>query len=871
MIDLRIARHISDFSPVALKKNHIGSGMYSSQILERSVMISYLLIVILISVSNLTAAPLKNVPITLIQPNGDVVYCYASGDEFYNWAHDKDNYTIIRNRNGYYVYAIEQNDALIPSEYIVGKIDPNKVGLKQGANISSARVQKLKETILMRESQAYPNKVCAPTAGSLNNIVIFIRFKDENEFVASSATYDTLFNAPFLKSVYNYYNEVSYSKIGILSTFYPNLDGIVFSYQDNHPRDYYKPDTLSAIGYKLDQRGPREQMLLRDALNFVSSQIPPEINLDTNNDGQVDNVCFVVSGTTTPWSTLLWPHMSSLYQYVIYINGKKVGNYNFQLQSMLDVGTLCHEMFHSLGGPDLYHYDSKSTFSPAGSWDIMCGGGAHMGAYMKWKYGKWIDAIPEITTPGSYTMSSLVSSPACCYRIPSPYSSNQYFVVEYRRKAGFYESGLQGNGLIVYRIDTRYRGNASGPPDEVYMYRPDGNLVDNGKPNNAFFNRDVGRWVFHDTTNPSCFLTNGSPGGINIEVGSALNVSKPSSTISLNVLEPIKIQSRNDYSVASRAFNWIDIAGSKTGKITSWKNGNQDANGAKDDGWTPRPIPIGFGFTYYGVKYDSIYVGVNGLVSFTQNVLNTASQYGPSGVDSLGYFDPAYFWPGNKLFPNSMAVAYYDWDLNPLDGYGGGVVYYKTVNDQFILSWEKVGSFNSRADTTNSFQLVLDRATNSVIIQFKNFGQDTTRKQLTVGIQKDFLVGLDWVNGGSPANRIPVNGSAIVFTGPTTTGIAENGDVPAMFYLGQNYPNPFNPATKIRYSILEESSVSLKIFDALGREVRTLMKGNQNPGSYEFFFNAQGLASGIYFYRLQSTPVSGAGGQTQVKKMLLLR
>jgi hypothetical protein len=142
---------------------------------------------------------------------------------------------------------------------------------------------------------------------------------------------------------------------------------------------------------------------------------------------------------------------------------------------------------------------------------------------------------------------------------------------------------------------------------------------------------------------------------------------------------------------------------------------------------------------------------------------------------------------------------------------------------------------------------------------------------LTVGIQKDFLVGLDWVNGGSPANRIPVNGSAIVFTGPTTTGIAENGDVPAMFYLGQNYPNPFNPATKIRYSILEESSVSLKIFDALGREVRTLMKGNQNPGSYEFFFNAQGLASGIYFYRLQSTPVSGAGGQTQVKKMLLLR
>ncbi|MCW8810557.1 MAG: T9SS type A sorting domain-containing protein, partial [Ignavibacteriaceae bacterium] len=93
------------------------------------------------------------------------------------------------------------------------------------------------------------------------------------------------------------------------------------------------------------------------------------------------------------------------------------------------------------------------------------------------------------------------------------------------------------------------------------------------------------------------------------------------------------------------------------------------------------------------------------------------------------------------------------------------------------------------------------------------------------------------------------------------------------FRLEQNYPNPFNPSTKIKYTIpsviasgaKQSHFVSLKIYDVLGNEVATLVNEYKQSGSYEIEFNAAGLSSGIYFYKLQ------AGGFIETKKMILLR
>ena len=93
----------------------------------------------------------------------------------------------------------------------------------------------------------------------------------------------------------------------------------------------------------------------------------------------------------------------------------------------------------------------------------------------------------------------------------------------------------------------------------------------------------------------------------------------------------------------------------------------------------------------------------------------------------------------------------------------------------------------------------------------------------------------------------------------------ENSFVPANYELYQNYPNPFNPSTKISFVIPKSSFVILKIYDILGREVTTLVNGIKHVGTYSVSFNANELASGVYFYSLK------ADGVQIVKKMLLLQ
>jgi hypothetical protein len=98
------------------------------------------------------------------------------------------------------------------------------------------------------------------------------------------------------------------------------------------------------------------------------------------------------------------------------------------------------------------------------------------------------------------------------------------------------------------------------------------------------------------------------------------------------------------------------------------------------------------------------------------------------------------------------------------------------------------------------------------------------------------------------------------------TSVAAGKTVPSAFALRQNYPNPFNPTTTITYELSVRGSVSLKVYDALGREIATLVNREQAAGTYAVPFNAVHLPSGVYFYRLQ---VSGM--YTESKKLILLK
>lgn len=104
-----------------------------------------------------------------------------------------------------------------------------------------------------------------------------------------------------------------------------------------------------------------------------------------------------------------------------------------------------------------------------------------------------------------------------------------------------------------------------------------------------------------------------------------------------------------------------------------------------------------------------------------------------------------------------------------------------------------------------------------------------------------------------------------LYTGQLIDGIENSMSHPDHYRLFQNYPNPFNPSTTIAYSISKSSFVKLKLFDALGREIMTMVDEFKTSGNYSVKLNAENLSSGIYFYKIQ------AGDISETKKMILMK
>ncbi|HMS33377.1 MAG TPA: T9SS type A sorting domain-containing protein [Ignavibacteria bacterium] len=83
--------------------------------------------------------------------------------------------------------------------------------------------------------------------------------------------------------------------------------------------------------------------------------------------------------------------------------------------------------------------------------------------------------------------------------------------------------------------------------------------------------------------------------------------------------------------------------------------------------------------------------------------------------------------------------------------------------------------------------------------------------------------------------------------------------------MSQNYPNPFNPVTQFQFGISKSGFVSLKVYDALGKEVAVMVNEKLSPGSYDIEFNGADLPSGVYYYKLESANFN------QTRKMLILK
>src|SRR5690606_1563689 len=115
-------------------------------------------------------------------------------------------------------------------------------------------------------------------------------------------------------------------------------------------------------------------------------------------------------------------------------------------------------------------------------------------------------------------------------------------------------------------------------------------------------------------------------------------------------------------------------------------------------------------------------------------------------------------------------------------------------------------------------------------------------------------------------NGTPVHKrTATIYASNSVTSITNNTSAPEKFELLQIFPNPFNPSTRIDYALAKNTSVKLTVYNSAGKQVQVFNQGLQSAGRYFVNFKGDGLASGVYYYKLETEYF------TETRKMLLIK
>jgi len=943
--------------------------------MRRSAIIGGVCIAFLVIITNLQGAWIENVPNQLTQPDGTVVDVLYSGDEFHNWPHDANGFTmIIDEHTGYVCWAVAKGGNLVSTGKEVHLFTPQELGLSPRQNISPD-VYKLQRQQWNTPTHRSPTRT--PTTGVVQDLVIFIRFFDDPEFNVQVARYDSLFNTEGygVNSLIQYYWDASYNQLRVESPFYPIPYGnTIVSYQDDYPRGYYQPYNVvsNPIGWTGGnngwERGIREQQLLQRAIQYVENEIPTSLLIDGDYDGIVDNVNFVVRGSAGAWASLLWPHKWTMGYYAdAYIHGKMLGDYNFNIENHMTtsgVSVLAHEFGHSLGAPDFYRYEYNGT--PVGPWCLM----AHdlnppqsMTAYTKYYYMHWVPEIPLATQSGVYTLHpNSLNQYNHAIKVPSPNSNSEYFVVEYRNKTtGITDSMIAGSGLVIWRIngDIAGWGNADGPPDEMYVFRAGGTPDSEGNIASAFFSADNGITAIHDLSTPYTFLSNGQRGGLTIyDIGSA------SETISFYLdvdgADPQDI----DETFESQTFATNDW---QNDTAHPWTITNAQAHDGSYSASSPTLIAgqsarleidlntsrgymqfYGRTNTIQNGDFLSLYVNNNQIQQWSGNTnwfyysmfletgiyniawvfeKNSTNTNGTDRVwiDQIGFpnIAGAILYPAKNL---SIQAVERDITLNWVPPFTTTLpnpptlIGYKVIRNGVSITTEPITQTTFQYFTTGgysqSYWVVAEYDTgvsapsNAVphaISYIPASNLQATSEENGVRLTWEYNYPLTFVSGfritrdGTIINlptidepvltyldtTIPTTGTytyvvRVLYTSPSGVSLPTNEvsiyhvseedfiEPIMLTQLKNNYPNPFNPQTSIHFTIANDTTVKLNVYNIKGQLVTTLLNKRLLKGEHTTVWNGKdqlgnAVSSGVYFYKMDTESYSS------LKKMVLLK
>lgn len=289
-------------------------------------------------------------------------------------------------------------------------------------------------------------------------------------------------------------------------------------------------------------------------------------------------------------------------------------------------------------------------------------------------------------------------------------------------------------------------------------------------------------------------------------------------------------------------------------------------------------ISVNSGWNMFGVfDYN---VSTSNLTTIPANMVSgLIFAYSPgSGYTPAGTLEPgAAYWvnmtgTGNLVLPGVYSglakfapqynVINKEWSkVTVTDANGSSYTLYVTDKGENLDSYNlpplaPVSVFDVRF---GSNRFVEDLSVSSNTIQLS--GVQYPVKVRVEGINVNLSNTLANINTNvTSGNEITINNPSVNFL-----TISSGNEVPSQFSLSQNYPNPFNPSTVISFSLPETSNISLTIYNSLGELVKELYNGNMDAGNHKVEFNASGLSSGIYFYKLTTDNFSS------IKKMTLTK
>ena len=420
------------------------------------------------------AIPADPTPVKVTQPDGSTLTIRLHGDEFFHYTTTHDGYTVMKNDAGYYTYAQLDQGRLVPGDRIA-RDQAERTAADMIALIGTPKG--LTDQTLLQSGQrrmSARNRVVRRVGADglfdydkFRGLIILINYNNK-KFSMSNPT-----PADFYNDMVNTHDYTGYTLYGR----HVDMTGSVRDYFYDNSAHVFDPvfDVVGPVTVNYSCTYPRgtdyADVIFNAALDSIDATVDFS-NYDTDGDGYVDMVFFLVAGFSANYSgnnqNYLWPHMYYLYRtpphdgvgFGLYACSTEIAGWEGYWSDVNGIGTFCHEFGHVLGLPDLYDTDYSGSGGESrnpGDWSIMAGGSGGNFGRNPVGYSLYERYALGFATPNVIDSGAVINLPPLDlsnegYRLNTP-NRKEFFLIE-NRQGGKWDRYLPGHGMMIARVDS---------------------------------------------------------------------------------------------------------------------------------------------------------------------------------------------------------------------------------------------------------------------------------------------------------------------------------------------------------------------------------------------------------------------------------